>query len=57
MERLYIIPHVSHIEDSLELAQRYGACFEYNDFYLPDVLDNSVKVDELIDFYNAYKPE
>lgn len=53
MERLYIIPNISHIEDSLELAQRYGACFEYNDFYLPDVLDNSVKVDELIDFYTS----
>jgi sugar phosphate isomerase/epimerase len=53
MRKLYIIPNASHIEKSLELAERYGAGFEYNDFYLPDVLDNSARVDELINFYKS----
>ena len=53
MRKLYIIPNASHIEKSIELAERYGAGFEYNDFYLPDVLDNSARVDELIDFYKS----
>ena len=53
MRKLYVIPNASRIERSIELAERYGAGFEYNDFYLPDVLDNSARVDELIDFYKS----
>jgi len=53
MGKLYIIPNASHIEESLALAERYGTHFEYNDFYLPEVLDNSARVDDMIDFYTS----
>lgn len=53
MRKLYVIPNAEHIEKSIELAERYGAGFEYNDFYFPDVLDNSARIDELIDFYKS----
>ena len=53
MSKLYIIPDAIHIEDSLALAEQYGAHFEYNDFYLPDVYDDAARVDALIDLYTA----
>ena len=53
MEKLYIIPERSNIDASLRLAAEYGAHFEYNDFYSPDVLDDDEKVKELLAFYSA----
>ncbi len=53
MSKLYIIPDAIHIEDSLSLAEQYGAHFEYNDFYLPDVYHDTARVDALIDLYTA----
>ena len=53
MGKLYIIPNAAHIAESLALAEKYGAHFEYNDFYLPDVLDDEARVDELIEFYTS----
>ena len=40
-KRLYeIIPDSSNIRRSLDLAEKYGAVFEYNDFMLPGYLDD-----------------
>ena len=41
MKQLLIIPSRKCIEQSLALAQEYGAGFEYNDFFDPNVLDDS----------------
>lgn len=53
MGKLYIIPERSNIDASLKLADEYGAHFEYNDFYSPEVLDDKQKINELIGFYRA----
>lgn len=41
MKQLLIIPDRKNINTSLEIAREYGAGFEYNDFFDPDVLDDS----------------
>lgn len=51
MSLLEIIPSKDQIQDSLQLSEEYQAAFEYNDFFLPKVLDNPALVDELINFY------
>lgn len=53
MNELYIIPDRSCIEASMQLAKEYGTYFEYNDFFLPELLDNELKVKELIAFYRG----
>lgn len=53
MSERYIIPEQDDIEASLQLAGEYGAYFEYNDFFLPAVLDDEEKAEELIAFYKG----
>lgn len=51
MKSISIIPKRDNIEESLRLSQEYNANFEYNDFFLPFVLDDEEKKKELIAFY------
>lgn len=51
MSIIEIIPKKDEIGKSLELAAKYNASFEYNDFFVPDVLDQPSQVDALISFY------
>lgn len=53
MGRLYLIPSVDSIDRVMELSKEYDTCFEYNDFFLPAVLDNEEKVKERIAFYKG----
>lgn len=54
--RLSIIPQKDNIEFSLKLASQFDLGFEYNDFMMPEILDDEQKTLELIDFYNkAYE--
>lgn len=53
MKSLYVIPDRDRIDKSLEISRKYGACFEYNDFFLPSVLENGEKIEELICFYKS----
>lgn len=55
MRELYIIPDRSCIDESMQLAEKYQTFFEYNDFFLPQVLDDKEKVDELVSFYKNLK--
>lgn len=41
MRQLLIIPDRKNIEQSLALSREYGVGFEYNDFFDPNVLDDS----------------
>lgn len=50
---IYIIPDRENIEKSLSVAKKWNAYFEYNDFFLPDVLDNQEIVQQRIDFYKS----
>lgn len=51
MSIIEIIPKKEEIGKSLELAAKYNASFEYNDFFFGDVLDDPSRVDALISFY------
>lgn len=53
MSRFLIIPQIRSIDKSLELASQYGFGFEYNDFFLPDVMDNEALTDDIIGKYKA----
>ena len=53
MKSVSIIPQRNDIEESLRLSKEYNANFEYNDFFLPFVLDDEDKKKELIDFYKS----
>lgn len=53
MNERYIIPDYDCIEESMQIAGEYQAYFEYNDFFLPNLLDDEVKIKERIDFYKG----
>lgn len=57
MSRGYIIPDRMDMEKSVRLAGEYGCAFEYNDFYLPEVLDDPGKQEEIIEFYAKYRSD
>ena len=53
MSRFLIIPQIKSIDSSLELASEYGFGFEYNDFFIPDVMDDTALTDHIISRYKA----
>ena len=58
MKRILIIPRLNELSESLSLAEEYGAGFEYNDFFMPDVLDDASVCEELTRKYlSARLPE
>ncbi len=50
-----MIPDVDNISESIELAEKYDLGFEYNDFYWPEVLDDSQQINEIISKYDMYE--
>ncbi len=55
MSKFLIIPNAKNIEKSLELAEKYGFGFEYNDFFIPDVMDDASLADEIIARYSGHE--
>lgn len=53
MGDIYLIPDRNCMGESLALAKRYNACFEYNDFFKPSVLEDATLIEELITFYKG----
>lgn len=51
MNRLYCIPSLEQLGDFLEFSEKYQAGFEYNDFYMPDLLDDSAAIQRIIKGY------
>ena len=51
MGGLYLIPDPARLRESCALARQYGACFEYNDFYDPALLDDAERLAERISLY------
>ena len=43
IKHLIMIPNPEQMEKSIELASKYECDFEYNDFYLPEILDDEKK--------------
>lgn len=55
MSKFLIIPQLDLIDESLELAEKYGFGFEFNDFFFPGVLDSKERVKEIADSYKAHR--
>lgn len=49
--KLYIIPDSDNIHKSVELSERWGLNFEYNDFFDPAVLDDNLELKRRIELY------
>lgn len=54
-KQLNIIPEISDLKRSVEIAKKYNCGFEYQDFFIPDVLDNESKIKELTNTYLSNK--
>lgn len=54
MKRFLIIPKIGELKLSLELAQKYGLGFEFNDFFVPRVLDDEDERDRIIGEYKRF---
>ena len=57
MKKIYVIPDRQQIKQSMQLVKKYQVCFEYNDFYLPDILDDRKKQLEIIEAYAAVRQD
>ena len=55
MKRLLINPNLSDINEYLALTDKYGMGFEYNEFYMPDTLDDEKKVKSIMAEYKGYR--
>ena len=50
-----IIPEYDRLEESVAIAEKYHAHFEYNDFYLPAVYLNQMEIDKRVERYLSCK--
>lgn len=58
MKRVLIIPHPEYMQECLQLAEEYHLGFEYNDFFMPETLDDTDKLENIIrDYSNLHLPE
>lgn len=51
MRQVLIIPNREYLAECMELAKEYNLGFEYNDFFMPDVLDDIRHTEEIIEMY------
>lgn len=57
MGQVYITPDRQDLERELALLQEYGGAFEYSDFFLPAVLDDRRRQEEIIESYAKYRTD
>ncbi|MDE6386840.1 MAG: sugar phosphate isomerase/epimerase [Lachnospiraceae bacterium] len=55
MNKLYLVPDRADMDRMCGLAKEYGCAFEYNDFYIADVMDEPKKQAEIIADYGKNK--
>ena len=51
--KYYVIPNLNEIDKYLNLSKEYNLGFEYNEFFMPDLLDDENKLNEVINEYKA----
>ncbi|MCR5646905.1 MAG: sugar phosphate isomerase/epimerase [Acholeplasmatales bacterium] len=49
--RYHIIPKLNELDKYLELSKQYNLGFEYNEFFIPSILDDEKRLNEIIDEY------
>lgn len=52
MGKLYCIPRLDEIEDYVKFSEKYDAGFEYNEFFMPDILDDEISKERIIKSYS-----
>lgn len=57
MKGLYLIPDKVNLEQSIQLLKECQGAFEYNDFFLPSVLDDKKKQMEIIESYSKVRTD
>ena len=55
MSKLYLVPDRKDMERMCGLAAAYGCAFEYNDFYMAKVMDDSAEQERIIADYRKYR--
>lgn len=55
MKQILVIPDRTQIEKHKELAEQFGLGFEYNDFYIPAVLDDKQTLTAIVEEYKKQK--
>jgi len=53
MNDIYLIPDINNLEKTIMLAKQYGAYFEYNDFFFPQVLADDKEIERRIQIYKS----
>ena len=48
-----IIPDINRISETVALAEKYNAAFEYNDFFIPKVYEDTQEVNRRIKIYKS----
>ena len=51
MKKILMIPRINELEENLKLRDKLNIGFEYNDFFIPSLLDNKKELDERINTY------
>ncbi|MCR5308180.1 MAG: sugar phosphate isomerase/epimerase [bacterium] len=51
MEKLLMIPRINELEENLKLRDKLGIGFEFNDFFIPSLLDDKVELEKRIKAY------
>lgn len=51
MGKLYCIPKLEELEKYISFANKYDAGFEYNEFFLPKILDDDISKERIISHY------
>jgi len=55
VEKLLIIPDINDLENTLSLSEEYNLGFEYNDFFVPGVLDDDKAIENIVSGYKTEK--
>lgn len=55
MSKLYLVPDRKDMERIGALAAEYGCAFEYNEFYMPKIMDDAGEQEKIIADYRKYK--
>ena len=51
---ILLIPEYDRLDESVAMAEKYHAHFEYNDFYFPSVYMNQDEIDKRVERYLSY---
>lgn len=53
MSKLYCIPTLKELDNYIRFSEEYQAAFEYNEFFMPSVLEDKAEKDRIIQQYQA----